>query len=268
MTRNLDFPLTNRLVQAYPIRISDKETRAGFGLSWNRSEARNWGPSPDRKKPCSPLCLLSDRLRMESPRLVPGCTHIQSLTGYTTCENRTSSAEQAAGCSPLGCLTTHSKQNVVFHGSQISHLRKLRTAKLAKIATIESLSRTWKVVQSEPCPTQASPGVPRWPSARVNLSASGDPLPSRAKVPTHRTEHPETLHAGWPAHEGLIHSENCWLLSTASAARERVNWAEATILIALPKTGAYFTPSLGTEPKSHLALGCCLGDQTLRNVGK
>lgn len=33
VARDLHFPLTNRLVQAYPIRISGKEIRAGCALS-------------------------------------------------------------------------------------------------------------------------------------------------------------------------------------------------------------------------------------------
>ena len=90
-----------------------------------------------------------------------------------------------------------------------------------------------------------------------------------SKCPPTRSEHPviPPCQGGQP-HKGLIHSENCRLLPTASAARERTNWAEATILIALLKTLAYFTPTLGSEQKSHLALGCCLRDQTLQNVGK
>lgn len=105
--KDLHFLLTNRLVQAYSIRISETEARVEHGLPWNGSEA---GALPQNlNKPCSLLFLLRDRLkdaRIYSP--------IPELTGYTTCENKTPSAQQTAGCSPLACLTTHAKQTVVL----------------------------------------------------------------------------------------------------------------------------------------------------------
>lgn len=57
------------------------------------------GPSPESKQTLFPSVPAQDGV---PPGWCQDAPPTQSLTGYTTCENKTSSAQQSAGCSPLG----------------------------------------------------------------------------------------------------------------------------------------------------------------------
>lgn len=87
-------------------------------------------------------------------------------------------------------------------------------------------------------------------------------------MPTHqvRTRRDPPCQAGQPP-EGLIHSENCRPLSTASAARERANWAEATILIAMPKN-EHIVPLPGHWAEIQFGFGVPLGRSNTAECGQ
>lgn len=107
---------------------------AGYALPWNRAGAGAWSPSlAPEQTPFPSLPALRRAQGWSLPgwcQNAPPPTHTQSLTGYTTCENKTPFARYAAGCFPLACPTAHSKENVVLSWLP-GHIRKIRTAKKA-----------------------------------------------------------------------------------------------------------------------------------------